>query len=289
MTYVGNGPEDRVVLRLEARKSFALGLWIQDYNGRPLDILGATLRIVVRKRVGSDVVDDSANLIVNSMAQIITPSMGFARFEFQASDLDHPAGEYFYSIVMVYEGYSAVIVKGPLELEQNTEFSSVDETYTTEGSMSSALTVILRNQIVLNVRTGPTLAPGEATFTHEDEQKLDELYAGALAEGQVLNADLIPDGTEKVMMTLAEREALENIEAGTTDWGDVEGKPNFGTASLEDVETFVQTGAGDASDIATGVLNNGRIPLVTELRGIVITTDDPPGGNPGVLYLKYTP
>src|SRR5687768_14854378 len=98
VTYLGNGPEDKTVLRLMARKSFALGMWIQDQNGNPLDITGCTLRIVMRKRVASTVSDDSGNLIANDAAQILAPTLGWARFELQASDFDHAPGEYEYSI-----------------------------------------------------------------------------------------------------------------------------------------------------------------------------------------------
>ena len=49
MAYIGNSPTSETVLRLEARKSFALGLYIQDANGRPLDITDASIRLVAKK------------------------------------------------------------------------------------------------------------------------------------------------------------------------------------------------------------------------------------------------
>ena len=287
MSYLGNGPEDKVVLRLMARKSFALGMWIQDQNDNPLDITDATFHMVVRKTVPSTTVNDSANLITNSTGAILAPTLGFLRFELQAADLNFPPGEYMVSIVMIYEGYSSVIVNGVLELLQNTEFSSVGGIYESDDSVSTALAVALRGMTTIKVRTGPTLRPGEATFTKEDEQKLDELYAGAIADGVALNADLIPDGTEKVMMTVAEREMLANL---SLNWDDIIGKPNFGTASLLNEEQIILKGGINASDdFASGEVPNTFLPLATGLRGVVVTTTAPPGGNPGYLYLKYTP
>ena len=68
MAYTGNAPEEQTVLRLMARKSFSMGLWIQDQNGNPLDISGCVIRMVVRKSVRSTTVDDSDNLITSSLA-----------------------------------------------------------------------------------------------------------------------------------------------------------------------------------------------------------------------------
>ena len=72
MSYVGNSPEAETILRVEARKSFALGLRIKDKNGNALDISNATFRIVVKKvpsRTGDPADDD--NLVENAQAAII--------------------------------------------------------------------------------------------------------------------------------------------------------------------------------------------------------------------------
>jgi hypothetical protein len=283
--YTGNTPSEEVVLRLMARKSFSLGLWIEDKNGKPLDITGCQIGIVARKRVGSTVIDDSENLITNYLADISAGTLGYAVFSWQATDLDWKPGEYEYAVTLLDQGYSSVILKGPIQLEQNTEFGSLGSTYDPAAPPTS-LRVVLRDSKNITVQVGPTLAPGQALFTTDDEKKLDEIYAGKLAEGQTLNADMIPDGVEKVMMTIAERNQLANL---SLEWDDIQGKPAFGTASLEDVEFFVRTGAGAASDIATGTLHKDRVPWVSALNGIVTTTSAPAGGNPGRITLKYTP
>lgn len=286
MAQLSNGPQQQVVLRLKARKSFALGLWIQDHNRNPLDITGSTIRMVVRKTVSSTVVDDSGNLITNSVAIPITPLLGYAKIELQAADLDFPAGEYTFTIVLSDGGYSSVIAEGPLVLEQNTEFESVGETYPPGEEIATALEIAMRQGTTLSIRTGSTLAPGQATFTSELEDKLLAMYAGALAAGETLTADDIPDGSSKVMMTVEEREALEDL---SLEWDDITGKPAFGTAALKNEEDFLEPLGVSGADITSGEVDADRLPIVTGLRGIVVTTDAPPGGSPGTIYLKYTP
>src|SRR6478736_5544400 len=191
MAYVGNSPESETVLRLQARKSFALGLWIEDNNGNPLDITGCLFRIVARKKVVDADNDDTNNLISNYQGQIQAATLGYLTFNLQAAELDWKPGEYEYSITMSDEGYTTVIVDGVIQMEQNTEFASTTESYA-PAAPPTALRVIMRQSASIIVRTGPTLAPGEALFTTEDERKLDEIYAGMLADGATLNADMIP-------------------------------------------------------------------------------------------------
>ena len=165
------------VIRVEARKSFQFGLWIKDHNGRALDVTGATARIVV-KQPRKSTADDTDNLIANSLAEPFYPTMGYLRFNLQASDLALKAGEYPYSIVLWESGYSSVLVKGTFVVLENTEFDSVNESYTSPTS-ASALQVLLRGRNVVAVRTGPTLAPGTTSFTNGDKAKLDTIQEGA--------------------------------------------------------------------------------------------------------------
>ena len=284
MPYLSNGPVEQAVLRLMARKSFALGLFITDYNEHPLDITGCEFRLVVRKDVPRTVNDDSSNLVTNALGLIQAPTLGYLRFELQASDLDFLPGDYIFSITMVSEGFSTTIVNGTLELEQNTEFSSVAHTYTSVTSLSGALSVQLKANSI-TVRTGPTLAPGDATFTWADEQMLKEVFGGAVARGRTLNADMIADGSSKVMMTLAERAALADL---SLEWADILNKPAFGDIITYNAEDFVRKSQGDAADIATGTFNKNRIPSVMLLNGISHGTGAPPSGNPNSLYLKHS-
>ena len=284
MAYTGNSPVDQVVLRLQARKSFSLGIWIEDDNQRPLDITGCTLRFVARKSVPGSVNDDSGNLVSSSVAAIMAPTLGYAVFSFQAAELDWTPGEYMFSIVLSDSGYSTVVVHGIIQLEQNTEFTSLTETYSLSDP-PTALRAIMRESHTIRVRTGPALAPGQATFSIEDEQRLAELYAGAVSDGVALNADLIPDGQAKVMMTVAERLQLANL---SLEWDDILGKPAFGDIITRNASEFILKAQGSATDIVSGVFNNARVPTVMGLRGISAGTGAPPSGNPNTLYLKYS-
>ena len=281
---LGNGPEQETTLRLQARKSFALGLFIQSRNGTPFDITDAIITMVVRKNVRSTDVNDSNNLIVNSTARLAAPIAGLARFELQANDLDFPAGIYQYTITMLYQGYSTVLVNGELELEQNTEFNSTTSTYDPLDTSSSALEVVLHNQHVIKVATGPTLAPGQAVFTHDMERRLLEIYAGAVLRGQLFTADDIGDGVNKVMMTTAERIKLANF---IVTWESVQNKPEFGDIITHNEAEFIKKLQASGNDITSGVVNKDRLPIVMALRGATFGTDVPTGGPAGGLHFQY--
>lgn len=177
MVQISNSPVQTTILRLQARKSFALGLWIQDKNERPLDISDCQIRLVIRKTPIPDAVDDdSGNLITSSQAEIIAPGAGYARFNIQASELDEDPGTYYFSIVLSDSGYTSTIVGGECQIEQNMEFTSTTEAFDPEDmDVSSALRVVLRGQNAIKVTTGATLAPGTRPFTQADRDKLDIL------------------------------------------------------------------------------------------------------------------
>ena len=198
------------VIRVEARKSFQFGLWIKDFNGRSLDVTGATVRLVV-KQPRQMTSDDSDNLITNAIAEDFYPTMGYLRFNLQASDLDFPDGEYPYSIVMWESGYSSVLVKGTLVVLENTEFDSVNESYTSPTS-ATALQVLLRGRNVIAVRTGPTLAPGTTSFTNGDKAKLDTIQEGA--EVNVQSDWIAAEGSDSYILN----------------------KPTFGSAAYVDID-----------------------------------------------------
>ena len=175
MAFATNSPVEQTVLRLQARKSLALGLWLVNRNDVPYDVAGCEFRLVIRKaQIPAGVADDSANLIANSVAEMTMPAAGYVKFNLQASDLNHPPGEYAFSIVLDDNGYTSTIVQGVVELEQNMEFTSVGESYTEVGHASS-LRVALENQVALRVSTGDVLAPGELPFLDGDKAKLDSL------------------------------------------------------------------------------------------------------------------
>lgn len=120
MGQLSNTPRAETPIRLEARKSYALGLWFKALdpggNVHLVDLTGATITFIVRekKRRGSTVV-------YTGTADLTDPLVGMAQLFVQASDLDLEAREYDYSATLVTaEGYSIVFLKGPWEILENT-------------------------------------------------------------------------------------------------------------------------------------------------------------------------
>lgn len=160
MAYLGNTPGAATIIQLEARKSFALGLWIQSPNGKPVDLTGCTLTIVAKTPDDAAVTDNTNLLAANANAIISSPKAGFARFELQASTLNLAPGEYPYAIVLrTREGYSSLIVKGVLDIQANTEFSSTGSMYSGINPTQS-LNVLLAEANSINVFVGGQLPPG---------------------------------------------------------------------------------------------------------------------------------
>lgn len=175
MAYLGNTPPETTILRVEARKSFTLRLNLKDRLGWPLPLSESSIHFVAKALpLDTDDSTDATNLITNSLAVVTDPDTGSCTFNFQASDLDHKPGEYPYSIVLIKDGYSSVLVKGILDIQQNTEFLSVGETYSSATAPES-LDVILRANMIV-VKAGPVLPPGAISFTQADWEKLNTLW-----------------------------------------------------------------------------------------------------------------
>ena len=159
MAYIGNSPDATTVLHVEARKSFALSLHIMDEKGRPANLTGCQLTIVA-KPLPIDTSSDATNILAASALARLTETSGYAQFDIQASSLNQPAGEYPYAIVLRQDdGYSSVIVKGALIIEENTEVASVFSNYSLVQPPQS-MSVQLRNRNTIKVFIGGQLPPG---------------------------------------------------------------------------------------------------------------------------------
>jgi hypothetical protein len=222
VTYLGNSPQATTVLRLEARKSFALSVWVRDANGRPLDIADTSLRIVMMKRLprGADP-GEPTNLLAHITAETVDAVEGLARFNIQAADLNHAPGEYPFAIVMDTNGYSTVAAKGVVDLQQNTEFASINSTYAPSNA-PAGVTLNIDERSQLTLQTGPTLAPGTTSFTDGDKEKLDNIEAGAQVNV----------------------EASWLAEEGQP--GYIRYRPRFGSAAFSDIEDLLALPTGGA-------------------------------------------
>lgn len=177
MAYLGNTPNRaNTVLQLEGRKSFSFALWLKEPNGAHIDLTGCLIDFVMKSSpYDTNDTADEDNLITNSRAVIVDPVTGYARFNFQASDLSATSGEYDYSIVLTTpEGYSVVIVKGVVELLPNTEFAAGLENYPA-AEPTVFLDVVLRGLNVVEVYVGSVLPPGWGYLANGDKARLDQL------------------------------------------------------------------------------------------------------------------
>lgn len=160
MAYLGNTPSKETILRLEARKSFSFVLAVKDAQRRAVDLTGASLRIVM-KALPLDVADadDDDNLIAEPDAVPTAPDQGLVRFDIQAADLNWPTGEYPFVVVLTdSDGFSTVLVKGLVDLVQNTEFNSLASLFST-ANPTQQLEVLLRGTTAIDVVAGSALQP----------------------------------------------------------------------------------------------------------------------------------
>lgn len=181
MAAIANTPPRSTHLRVEARKSFALSIWIKDRRNNGVDLTGCTLQIVA-KASPYTTSDDSTNILAaDASANIQLPKLGFGRFNIQASTLDVDAGEYEYAIVLTTsEGYSSIIVKGILEVEENVAYAGVESTYGTV-STTETLNVLIDSGTSISVFVGGQLPPGMNYVSDEIAETLADFDADAIA------------------------------------------------------------------------------------------------------------
>lgn len=155
MAYLGNSPGKETILRLEARKSFSFSLAVKDEQRRAIDLTGASIRIVMKQLpLDSADADDGDNLIAEPDAVMTAAELGLSRIDIQAADLNWPTGEYPFAVVLVDDGgYSTVLVKGQIDLVQNTEFNSLASLFST-ANPSQRLEVLLRGTTAVDVIVG---------------------------------------------------------------------------------------------------------------------------------------
>lgn len=225
---LANTPSSVTVLRLAARKSFSLAVSLRDRHRNALDVTGASFRLVVKKRLPAIGTDDLPELIVDSSAVIVDPVIGSIRFEIQAADLNQRPDEYPFALVMVSEGYSVLLASGVVDLVENAEYQSVADTYT-DVPTHLGLQIALADRNVLEVVTGPSLAPNEVLFTSAMEEKLD-----GIEEGAQVNVD-----------------ADWMASPGTP--GFIDNKPYFGSAAFVDIEDISIPPGGSPGEVLTKI------------------------------------
>lgn len=319
MAYIGNTPSKATVISIEARKSFSLALWFRDTNRRPADLTGCQIRLVV-KALPLNGTDDSDNLVTGSTAFIDQPKLGYARFALQAQELNLQPAEYPFAIVLVTAaGYSSVVVKGVLDVQQNTEFASMGSQY--DGVQPpSALEVLLRGSAAVDVYAGSVVPPGFTWMSDDDKAKLDRIDEASLllpdggapgewlrkrtpadydfewAQPQAFDGTLSAEGIPAGYAPVSEGDGAWTwaMVSPTVNWdlpegepGSVLNKPSLGTAAAKDVDYFAEAEhEHDGSDVTSGTVAAARLPRISELRGVARGTDVPTTGTDGDWFLR---
>ena len=161
MATLGNTPQERLFLRMEARKSFSLGLLLRTEIGAGIDLTGAEISLVITEQR-----PDSLNYPVISMvAEPIDPTVGHVRFHIQAADMDLNPGEYYTTITLRSpDGYSVVLAKGVTEVMPNTEMGSIGYSYDSVGDVST-LGIWLKRRNVIKLHVGAVVSNGHCNIS----------------------------------------------------------------------------------------------------------------------------
>lgn len=315
MAYLTNTPQEQTILRLEARKSFSVTVRFVDINGKHCDLTSATVRLVVKKRpFDPDDINDDDNLISTPEAIIDDPPSGVCRFDVQASDLDlDVTGDYRFAIVLTTDqGYTGVVVAGPVTIVENPDFLSMADSFSeTIDGTTSTLEVRMRRENNLSLTSGMAIPPGFTWLSLADQEKIDRLSVAGnlLPAGGLVNQMLAKatgddydfkwvnpqafDGTLSAAGQPAQYAPVSNGD-GSWDWAEVssivdwdtpEGQP--GSILNKPALDFSPLGhTHDAADIDRGVMAEERLPTVIEHLGISWGYDFPTGGNDGDIYLR---
>ena len=155
MATIGNSPQEKTVIRMEARKSFSLGLLLRTEVNAAIDVTGAGITLVISKRNP----DNSVVPVINMTAEHVAPRAGHVRFEIQASDTDLEIREYYMTITMRKDGYSSVLAKGVAEILPNTETAATAHEYDGVPD-TSTLAVWLKRRNVIKIHAVPVVTKG---------------------------------------------------------------------------------------------------------------------------------
>lgn len=143
---LSNVPSSETLLRLAARKSFSLEVKLRAVNGSIIPIVDSTARLVVGKPSRQPSAADTA---ISLDPTFINEDQGLLRFDFQASHLDLPSGEYPYEIILESLGYSTIAVKGVIDLYPSVDFDSVGGSYTDPAAVGTLGITLSKNSITV--------------------------------------------------------------------------------------------------------------------------------------------
>ena len=233
MARLTNTPQQQLQFDLERRKSYSFRCVLLNADRSPLDLTNCKLRFVMKAREYDEDLYDTTNVIVNHEARILSPESGEATFAFQAAELDVAPGAYNYAIVLwTKDGYSAVVVKGIVNLHANTDSASMTKRYTT-NSADAALELTLRGNNVVNIVTN-TLTKSESrveiigTGRPDDAATLEATTIQQVANAQVGTLFISLDGAGIGAWAWRKRRTGWGLVEGfPIMWGDIQNRPSL--------------------------------------------------------------
>lgn len=187
------------MMTLAARKSFSFTVQFLDDNESPLSLENSTLSFTIGEQAYS------ATPILTQQAASITPELGLALFNLQASQLNLVPGIYPFEIVVITDGYSSIAINGELEIVESYEVGSLSQTYSEAPSTFGLIAhlkhnrlVVTSNSMVLQGPEGKQGEPGrdgntfgEVLVTYNDDNRIATLTIDGLTTTYTYN----PDGT----------------------------------------------------------------------------------------------
>ena len=184
---LGNTPRRETNIAVEANKSYAFGLRFSKTDGSVIDLTGAVVRMVIAEpgyAGGTEVLSIEATHSIDSV--------GIVQFNLQAEDLALTPGSYMYDVTLYpASGYSTPILKGTIDIGQNTDFDTSNEF--SDVNVGSEITAIFEGADLIDVTV----------------ERLDGLYQ----ETQALIAQFTVDMADEVDAAAASAAAAANSAA----------------------------------------------------------------------------
>lgn len=139
---LGNTPCKEVSIFVEACKSYVFSIHVITQSGLEVDLTDTEMRFVATAGPYRN------ETVVLEITGIPVPDrLNGRQFQFQASDLALPPGEYAYDVTLVtINGYSIPLMKGPMEIGPNAD-----------GNISNTYYDVLANQDVIVELNGTDL------------------------------------------------------------------------------------------------------------------------------------
>lgn len=147
---LSNVPSQETLLRLAARKSFALTVTVRAPNGSIIPLVDSSARLTVAKPNRDP---KSSDVLFSLDPTVFNIEQGIIRFDFQASHLDLPSREYPYEIVFESLGYSSIVVSGTIDLAPSVDFDSVGASFSDPSATGSLKLTLSKNHITVQTQT----------------------------------------------------------------------------------------------------------------------------------------